>query len=518
MHSAAIDEWAKAGKLVSVDTRGFLLYNIPDMLHETDQNIERKNKINLLGQKGIAPFAPKVERSCSIAECLANPSGLKTVTLAGRVMAKRLHGKANFIDIRDASAKIQLYIREDLVDKEGYWLFNNALDIADIIAVSGEPFTTRTGEPTIKVTSLKLLSKSLNVLPEKWHGLKDVETRYRQRYLDLLSNEEVRRIFVIRSKIITKTREFFDSRGFLEVETPMMQPIPGGATGKPFKTHHNALDLDLYLRIAPELYLKRLIVAGFEKIYEINRNFRNEGISTRHSPEFTMLETYSAYADYNDMMTLCEELFNFLAQEVLGKREITYQGKQIGLKGPWKRMSFAKLMKDNYDINPDDPEKVWLEKLKKKGKDIPVLKEGLKGPLSRSQILNLITELFEPQSLDKPVFLVDWFAESCPLAKRSKDNPQLAERFELFIGGLEVANAYSELNDPLEQKKRFEQELKDAEPGDMRSLDEDYIKALEYGMPPTGGLGIGMDRLIMLFADVASIREVILFPLLKPQV
>lgn len=482
------------------------------MLHESDQNIERQHKINLLGEKGIAPFAPKPQQSDSIAQCLANFSGGKSVSLAGRIMAKRLHGKANFLDIKDQSAKIQLYIRQDQMDEQSFWLFSQVLDIGDIIAVSGEPFTTRTGEPTIKVTKLELLSKSLNVLPEKWHGLKDVETRYRQRYLDLLSNDQIKNIFLTRSKIITKIRGFFDSRGYIEVETPMMQPIPGGATGKPFKTYHNTLNLDLYLRIAPELYLKRLIVGGFEKIYEINRNFRNEGISTRHSPEFTMLETYTAYADYQDMMNLCEELIVFLAENILGKLEITYQGKRIDLKRPWERVSFAKLMKENYDINPDDPEKVWLEKLKKKGKEIP-----LKGPLSRSQILNLITELFEPESLEKPVFLVDWFAETCPLAKRNKDNPQLAERFELFIGGLELANAYSELNDPIEQKRRFEEELESSPADEIRSLDEDYVKALEYGMPPTGGLGIGIDRLIMLFTDCASIREVILFPLLKPQ-
>ncbi|MEW6008729.1 MAG: lysine--tRNA ligase [Candidatus Omnitrophota bacterium] len=486
------------------------------MISDNSQNIERKNKINLLEQKGLSPFLSSFKRSASIAECLADFTEGKKVSLAGRVMAKRLHGKANFIDIKDGSAKIQFYIREDQMDEESFWLFSQIIDIGDFVGATGELFKTRTGEPTIKVTSLKLLSKSLNVLPEKWHGLKDVEIRYRQRYLDLISNDEVKKIFIMRSKIIIKIREFFDSRGFIEVETPMMQPIPGGAVGKPFKTHHNALNLDLYLRIAPELYLKRLIVGGLDKVYEINKNFRNEGISTRHSPEFTMLETYTAYADYNDMMNICEELLIFLAQNILGKMEISYQGRTMDLRRPWKRVSFAKLLKDNYDINPEDSTEEFINKLKKKGKALPVL-DRIKGTLSRSQILNIITELFEPESLNMPVFLVDWFAETCPLAKRRKDNPFLAERFELFLGGLEIGNAYSELNDPIEQRKRFEEELNELAPDEMHRLDDDYIKTLEYGMPPTGGLGIGIDRLVMLFTDVASIREVILFPLLKPQ-
>lgn len=490
------------------------------MLEQNDQILERKNKIKLLEQKGIGAFVAKFNRTCSISECLNNFDKLKEVSLAGRIIAKRLHGKASFLDIKEGSSKIQLYIRQEVIDEQSQWLFSQILDIGDFLGVSGELFKTRTGEPTVQVKNLKLLSKSLSPLPEKWHGLKDVEIRYRQRYLDLLSNEKVREIFLKRSKIISEIRRFFDSRDFLEVETPMMQSIPGGAVGKPFKTHHNALGMDLYLRIAPELYLKRLIVGGLDRVYEINRNFRNEGISTRHSPEFTMLEAYSAYADYEDMMNLCEELVTDLAQKILGKTEITYQGVTIDLKRPWKRVSFAKLMKDNYDIDPSDTEADWISKLKKKGKDLHALGghgEGAKGKFSRSQILNLITELFEPESQDSPVFLVDWFAESCPLAKRHRDNPLLAERFELFIGGLEVGNAYSELNDPIAQKKSFEEELKNSEPDEKRAIDEDYINALEHGMPPAGGLGIGIDRLIMLFCDTASIREVILFPLLKPQ-
>lgn len=485
-------------------------------MEETTQGKERRNKIKLLEEKGIAPFGAKFKRTSEIADCLKDLTKLKNVNLAGRIIAKRLHGKANFMDIKDSSGKIQLYIREDSLDEMSFWLFSQVLDIGDFIGVKGEPFKTRTGEPTIKVESITLLTKTLNPLPEKWHGLKDVETRFRQRYLDLLSNDKVKDIFLKRSKIIAKTREFFDSRGFLDVETPMMQPVAGGATGRPFKTHHNALDLDLYLRIAPELYLKRLIVAGLDKVYEINRNFRNEGISTRHSPEFTMLEVYTAYADYEDMIVLCEELISHLVEEISGTTYISYQGKKIDLKRPWKRLSFAKLMKENYDINPDDPLKQWIEKLKKKGKDLPQLEGAAVNKLSRSQILNLITDIFEPASIDKPVFLTDWFAETCPLAKRQADNPLLVERFELFIGGLEIANAYSELNDPIEQERRFQEELKQDEKGSTRRLDEDYITALSYGMPPCGGLGIGMDRLIMLLSDSASIREVILFPLLKP--
>lgn len=490
-------------------------------MHElNDQILERQSKIKLLEQKGICAFVSKFNRTSSISECLKNFDQLKEVSLAGRVIAKRLHGKASFLDIKEGNSKIQLYIRQEVINEEGNWLFSNILDIGDFIGVRGEVFKTRTGEPTVQVKNLELLAKSLKPLPEKWHGLKDVEIRYRQRYLDLLANEKVREIFLLRSKIISRIREFFDSRDFLEVETPMMQGIAGGAVGKPFKTHHNALNLDLYLRIAPELYLKRLIVGGLDRVYEINRNFRNEGISARHSPEFTMLEAYCAYADYNDMMTLCEELITDLAQKIFGKPEISYQGKTINLQRPWKRISFAKLMKETYDIDPSDSEEDWILKLKNKGKDLHALgdsAQGAKGKLSRSQVLNLITEVLEPESQDCPVFLIDWFGENCPLAKRHRDNPLLAERFELFLGGLEIGNAYSELNDPIAQRKSFQADLKDAPPDEKRTVDEDYINALEHAMPPTGGLGIGIDRLVMLFADCNSIREVILFPLLKPQ-
>jgi len=320
----------------------------------------------------------------------------------------------------------------------------------------------------------------------------------------------------MRSNIISKTRAFFDKRGYLEVETPIMQPIPGGATGKPFKTHHNTYDIDLYLRIAPELYLKRLLVAGFDKVYEINKSFRNEGISTRHSPEFTMLEAYTAYVNYEDIMNLTEELITFLAKEILGETRIIYQNNEIDLNTPWRRLSFSQMMKEKYDINPDDSVDDWKKKLKGQDKGIG---SGLdaKGKISRSQLLHVITELFEPGSKNMPTFVLDLFSEACPLARPKKDNPLLAERFELFIGGLEVANAYSELNDPLEQRAKFEAELKDLPRDEIRGIDEDFLEALEYGMPPAGGLGIGIDRLAMLFTNQPSIRDVILFPLLRPQ-
>lgn len=468
----------------------------------------------------------------------------KEITVAGRIMAMRSHGKTAFCDIKDQYAKIQIYLKEDITGKEKFKIFEK-LDIGDIIGVKGEVFKTRTGELTIKVTDFTVLSKSLRPLPEKWHGLKDVETRYRQRYVDLIVNEEVKNIFYARSSIITKIRQFLDGKGYLEVETPMMHSIPGGAAGKPFKTRHEALDMDLYLRIAPELYLKKLLVGGFEKVYEINRSFRNEGISIRHNPEFTMLEVYTAYSDCEGTMTLTEDLVRFIAREVLGKEELEYQGQRIDLT-KWGRISFADLMKENFDINPDDGTEAWVEKLKKKNVQLE------KGVLSRTQILNIIADLIEPHPIRHcsanasasgvsngagvkahPVFVIDLFTELCPLAKTKKENPLLTDRFELFMGGMEVANAYSELNDPIEQRKRFEEQLEEEtlHPGPSRAkppegtldprattkIDEDFIRALECGMPPAGGLGIGIDRLVMLFTNSASIRDVILFPQLRAE-
>ena len=405
------------------------------------------------------------------------------------------------------------YLKEDVIGKDRFGLLEN-IEVADFISVKGQTFTTRTGEPSLKVLEYSLLCKAIRPLPEKWHGLKDVELRYRQRYLDLIANEGVGSVFRLRSQVIKLIRDFFDSRGYLEVETPMMQFIPGGARGRPFKTYHNEYNLELYLRIAPELYLKRLLVAGMDKVYEINRNFRNEGISTRHNPEFTMLESYTAYANYRDVMKLTEELIRFLARQIFrqkkGEEKITYQGRSIDLTN-FEEVSFASIMKKMYDINPEDKLDVWINKLKRKG-GIDIKGERI----SRSLVINLIAELIEPHR-DNPVFVTDLFTELCPLARTKKDNPLLSERFELFIGGLEIANAYSELNDPVEQRTRLQEELRDLPPEEIRILDEDFLVALEHGMPPAGGLGIGIDRLVMLFCNQASIRDVILFPLLKPQ-
>ena len=473
---------------------------------------QRITKLNSLRAKKIEPYEGAISGRLLISEVLADFIEGKSVQVSGRIMAKRQHGKAVFCDLSDSTGKIQLYFKQDFLEKDNFELLED-IEVADFIAAKGQTFTTRTGEPSVKVLEYNLLCKAIRPLPEKWHGLKDVELRYRQRYLDFIANQEVPGVFRRRSQIIKLIRDFFDKRGYLEVETPMMQFIPGGARGRPFKTYHNEYNLELYLRIAPELYLKRLLVAGLDKVYEINRNFRNEGISTRHNPEFTMLEAYTAYADYRDVMKLTEELFRFLANSLFGKEEIVYQGKRIDL-SKFEKVSFADMMKKQYDINPDDNLETWIKKLKQ-GKPGIIIKQELKR-VSRSFVINLIAELLEPSS-DKPVFVTDLFSELCPLAQRKKDNPLLSERFELFIGGLEIANAYSELNDPLEQRKRLQDELKDLPAEEAKCLDEDFLIALEHGMPPAGGLGIGIDRLVMLFCDQASIRDVILFPLLKPQ-
>lgn len=470
---------------------------------------QRMHKLAEIRKKGIEPYPTKFDNALPINKLLESFKEGSAVKVCGRLTALREHGKSMFADLRDQTGRIQVYINNDVLGEENFKFFKSSIDLGDILGFEGELFKTRTGEPTVKVTKFFILSKSLRPLPEKWHGLKDVEIRYRKRYLDLLSNEEVKKIFAIRTKTISKIREFLDRRGYIEVETPMMQPIPGGAAGKPFKTHHEALDIDLYLRIAPELYLKRLLVGGFDKVYEINKSFRNEGISTRHNPEFTMLEVYTAYADYEGVMKLTEELVRFVVKEALGREQVEYQGRQIDF-SKWEKVSFADLMKENFGIEPGDDEKEWVKRLKAKGVEI----EGKE--LSRTQLLNIISELIEPKAGAHPVFVIDIFTELCPLAKKKRDNPLLSERFELFIAGLEIANAYSELNDPLEQQKRFEE---DQPAGGQKKgkIDEDFVEALEYGMPPAGGLGIGIDRLVMLLTNSPSIREVILFPQLKPE-
>lgn len=477
------------------------MHQIDDLMKQRLENLEAIKK------GGVYPYGRKFDRTASIGEIVDGFAEGKKATLAGRVMAIRAHGKSIFGDIKDRTGKMQFHIGQKAVGDEVFALFK-MLDIGDIVGIDGETFKTRTGEPTIKVSQFTLLSKSLRPLPEKWHGLKDIETRYRQRYLDLIVNDTVKDVFKTRSQVVTAIRRYLDERGYLEVETPMMQAIPGGAAGKPFKTHHNALAMDLYLRIAPEIYLKKLLVGGLERVYEINRNFRNEGISPRHNPEFTMLEVYTAYSDCEGTMKLTEELITSVAKGVLGKDKFTYQDREIDL-SKWERISFADLMKNEYGIKPDDPEKVWVDKLRKKGVKI----EGKE--LSRTQIINIVGELLEPKCGAHPVFVVDFFTELCPLAKKKADNELLTDRFELYMGGMEVANAYSELNDPIEQRQRFLHELEEAK--EKREIDEDFLRSLEHGMPPAGGLGIGIDRLVMILTDSPSIRDVILFPQLRKE-
>lgn len=472
---------------------------------------QRKDKFEALKSKGIAVFENTAYPHTSIIESLAKFEEGQKVNFAGRILAKRTHGKVVFMDLRDETAKVQLYLKADFIGEDRFALLDY-LDIADIIGIKGELFKTHTGELTVKVEDFTVLSKALRPLPEKWHGLKDVELRYRQRYLDLIANkDEVAKIFIARSLVIKSIREFLDGRGFQEVETPMMHPIPGGAAGRPFKTHHNEYDIDLYMRIAPELYLKRLLVGGFEKIYEINRSFRNEGVSTRHNPEFSMLEIYLAYADYKDMMQLCEELVSFTAEKVLGQTSFVYQDKQVDLKRPWQRQSFAELVKAKFDISPSDEAPTMLKKLKAKG----FAKDADR--LSRSQVAKIIEDILEQDMGPGPTFVADYFTSLCPLAKTKKDNPLISERFELYIAGMEVGNAYSELNNPVEQKRRFEEEIKELNPNESKNIDDDYVLALEHGMPPAGGLGIGIDRLVMLLTNQSSIRDVVLFPLLRPE-
>ncbi|MBU0759453.1 MAG: lysine--tRNA ligase [Candidatus Omnitrophica bacterium] len=470
---------------------------------------QRIDKLNALKEIGIDAYGMKFNKTSAIDGLVKNFQEGSRVETAGRITALREHGKSSFLDLRDSTGRVQVYVKSGSVGEDVYNNIFKKLDIGDILGVKGQLFKTRTGEITVNAEEITVLAKGLRPLPEKWHGLKDVEIRYRQRYVDLIVNEDVRKVFHLRSSIISKIRRFLDERGFLEVETPMMHSLAGGASGEPFKTHHNALDIDLFLRLAPELHLKRLLVGGFDKVYELNRNFRNEGISARHNPEFTMVEIYEAYSDCEGMMRLTEELFAYVARESLGSLRIKFKDQEIDLTTPWPRWSFAEEIKKKFDINPDDDSKVWIKKLKVKGIDF-------KGnDITRSQIVNIISEMLEPETKDKPIFVVDLFAELCPLAKKKKGNPLLTDRFELFIGGMEIANAYSELNDPIEQKKRFEEQLVGQD--GVKKIDEDFVRALEYGMPPAGGLGIGIDRLVMLLANQPSIRDVVLFPQLKPE-
>ena len=432
--------------------------------------------------------------------------------VAGRMMAVNRFGKAAFIRFRDRTGQLQAYVRKDKIGNQSYSLFKQ-MDIGDFVGLKGGMFKTKTGEWTLLANELRLVCKSTRPLPEKFHGLKDPEKRYRRRYLDLIMNSHVRDIFEKRSKIIQAIRTFFLDRDFLEVETPMMQPIPGGAEATPFITHHNALGIDLFLRIAPELYLKRLVVGGFERVFEINRNFRNEGVSTRHNPEFTMLEFYQAYATYEHMMDLTEEMFRYVALDVVGSTTISYQGDAIDLGAKWRRMSLTSALEEYGGVNPsllnDREGLLELAAIKK----IKITKTERKGKI----ITKLFDILVEPKLL-QPTFITGYPVEVSPLSRKSEADSNLTDRFELFIAGHEIANGFSELNDPDDQEKRFLQQTADREAGDKEAhyMDKDYIEALEYGMPPTAGEGIGIDRLIMLLADAASIREVILFPQMKP--
>lgn len=432
--------------------------------------------------------------------------------VAGRMMAVNRFGKAAFVRFRDRTGQLQAYVRKDKIGNQSYSLFKQ-MDIGDFVGLKGGMFKTKTGEWTLLANELKLVCKSTRPLPEKFHGLKDPEKRYRRRYIDLIMNSHVRDIFEKRSKIIQAIRKFLLNRDFLEVETPMMQPIPGGAEATPFITHHNALGIDLFLRIAPELYLKRLVVGGFERVFEINRNFRNEGVSTRHNPEFTMLEFYQAYATYEHMMDLTEEMFRYVALDVVGSTTISYQGDTIDLGAKWRRMSLASALEEHAGIKPsllnDREGLLELAAIKK----IKITKTGRKGKI----ITKLFDILVEPKLL-QPTFITGYPVEVSPLSRKSEADINLTDRFELFIAGHEIANGFSELNDPDDQEKRFLQQTADREAGDKEAhyMDKDYIEALEYGMPPTAGEGIGIDRLIMLLADAASIREVILFPHMKP--
>ncbi len=471
---------------------------------------QRKAKAQALEAKGVSLYPAQAAQYTSIGQVLADFKEGQKLIFCGRITAKRSHGKAAFLDLRDSTGKIQLYIKADIVGEDGFFIYDN-IDIADFIEVAGELFKTHTGEPTLKVEKIALLSKALRPLPEKWHGLRDVDLRYRQRYLDLIANDEVKKVFRARAKIIKQIRDFLDAKSFLEVETPMMHYIPGGAAGRPFKTYHNEYSMNLFLRIAPELYLKKLLVGGLDRVYEINRSFRNEGVSTRHNPEFTMLELYEAYSDYEGMMRLAEGLIVSLVQELFGKTTISYQGKEIDFTPPWKRISFQELVKDKFDILAEDDEAVMLGKLKAKG----FAKEVNR--LSRTQIAKIIEEVLEEGIGINPTFVTDYFSSMCPLAKNKQDQPLISERFELYAAGIEIGNAYSELNNPTEQRKRFEEEIQGLASDEQKNVDEDYCLALEHGMPPAGGLGIGIDRLVMLLTDQASIRDVILFPLLRPE-
>jgi lysyl-tRNA synthetase class 2 len=480
----------------------------------------RRNKLDELRSLGIDPFGGKYVRTHTAKGILDTyeeqskeelDAAEVHVSIAGRIMQKRGMGKAGFAHLQDLSGKMQIYVREDAVGENLYKAFS-ILDLGDMIGVKGVVFKTKTGETSVKVDTLEVLTKSLIPLPEKFHGLKDVELRYRQRYVDLIMNQDVQETFILRSKIIQSMRRYLDSRGYLEVETPTLHAIAGGASARPFITHHNALDMQLYMRIAIELHLKRLIVGGLEKVYEIGRVYRNEGISTRHNPEFTMIELYEAYADYKDIMELTENLIAHIAQEVLGTTTIAYQDYEVNLATGWRRVSMVDAINEvkgvDFSVHMSDEEAHKLAK-EHKVKVEPHMTFG--------HIVNQFFETFVEETLIQPTFIYGHPLEISPLAKRNPEDPRFTDRFELFIVAREHANAFTELNDPIDQRERFEAQIVEREHGndEAHEMDEDFIRALEYGMPPTGGLGIGIDRLVMLLTNAPSIRDVLLFPLMR---
>ncbi|MEA3347865.1 MAG: lysine--tRNA ligase [Pseudomonadota bacterium] len=492
--------------------------------NENSLRQQRIKKLEQLDELGVNPFANNFTPSSTAAAVLEEYNDQEADTLeesapplsiAGRIVSLRHFGKAAFAHLQDRTGKVQVYIRKNLIGEENFKVFK-LFDIGDTIGVNGTVFKTKTGEVTVMAANVRILTKALRPLPEKWHGLKDIETRYRQRYVDLIVNQEVRETFIKRTQIIDIIRDFFKEKDFLEVETPMMQTIAGGATARPFTTHHNALSLDLNLRIAPELYLKRLVVGGFERVFEINRNFRNEGISIKHNPEFTMIEFYQAYATYLDLMSTTEELFATICRSLNDSDTLVYQGQEISFTPPWDHFTVIESIEKYTGIDG--------ERLQNRESVLEIIDElGLEiTPLERECYGKCLMKLFDEkveEQLIQPTFITDYPVSISPLSRRNDTNPEVTDRFELFIAGREMANAFSELNDPLDQRERFEEQLKEKAAGDQEAhqFDADFLRALEYGLPPTAGEGIGIDRMVMLFTDAASIRDVILFPLLKPE-
>ncbi len=480
---------------------------------------QRREKLEEIRQIGVNPYPHKyspthttLEIRQQFADVHDQPDETKLVRIAGRIMTKRDHGKSGFAHVQDGSGHIQIYMRQNLVGKDAYLVYKK-LDIGDVIGGAGSVFRTRTGEITVLVNEIELLAKSLRPLPEKWHGLQDKATRYRQRYADLIINPDVKQVFINRTRIIQALRDYLNQQGFIEVETPILQPIYGGAHARPFTTHHNALDMPLYLRIANELYLKRLIVGGFDQVYEFAKDFRNEGMDRDHNPEFTMLELYQAYADYEDMMRLTENLVAYAAKSVLGATQISYQGDSISLDPPWRRLRLIESIKEEVGIDVDalSDDELWNV--------TSAAGVELEGTESRGHLIGELFDALVEPNLVQPTFIYDYPIEVSPLAKKKRGCDRVVERFEPFVARMELGNAFSELNDPIDQRERFIAQAKRRNAGDEEAfmMDEDYLRALEYGMPPTGGLGIGIDRLAMLLTDQSSIRDVILFPLMRPE-